>query len=94
MTTRAPDLTIATTPSRQAASNARKSAPTLTPPSAANTIPPSDSRILAGSASTNESHPNASHGSGSTACRHRTIPDFPELEPPLRMIIWVVTASR
>jgi hypothetical protein len=25
------------------------------------------------------------------ACRHRAIPDFPELEPPLRMIICVVT---
>jgi hypothetical protein len=37
--------------------------------------------------SMNESHPNASHGSGNVACRHRTMPDFPELEPPLRMII-------
>jgi hypothetical protein len=87
MMTLAPARAIATTPSIQAASSARKSAPTLTPPSAATTIPSSDACIFAGIASTNESHPNASHGSGSTACRHRTIPDFPELEPPLRMII-------
>jgi hypothetical protein len=32
------------------------------------------------------STPKASHGSGRTACRHRAIPDFPELEPPLRTI--------
>jgi hypothetical protein len=40
----------------------------------------------AGMASINESTPNASHGSGNTACRHRTIPDFPELDPPLSTI--------
>ena len=90
----APARAIATTPSIQAASSARKSAPTLTPPSAAKPIPASDSCIFAGRASTNESHPNASHGSDSTACRHRMIPDFPELEPPLRMIIWVVTGPQ
>ncbi|GGX25456.1 hypothetical protein GCM10010353_45530 [Streptomyces chryseus] len=83
----APARAIATMPSVQAASSARKSAPTLTRPSAANTIPSPEARILAGMASTNESHPKANHGSGSTDCRHRTIPDFPELEPPLRMII-------
>jgi hypothetical protein len=60
MMTLAPAPAIATTPSIQAASSARKSAPTLTPPSAATTIPPSsDARIFAGIASTNESHPNA-----------------------------------
>jgi hypothetical protein len=68
-------------------SSTRKSAPTLTLPSAAISIPSSDACILAGIASMNESTPNASHGSVRTACRHRTIPDFPELEPPLIMII-------
>ncbi len=32
------------------------------------------------------STPKTNHGSGKTACRHRAIPDFPELEPPLRTI--------
>jgi hypothetical protein len=41
----------------------------------------------AGIASTSVSTPNDSQGSGSTACRHRAIPDFPELDPPLRTII-------
>jgi len=39
-----------------------------------------------GIAWTSVSVPKASHGSGRTACRHRAIPDFPELEPPLRTI--------
>jgi hypothetical protein len=30
--------------------------------------------------------PNAGHGSGSIACRHRMIPDLPELDPPFTMI--------
>jgi hypothetical protein len=32
------------------------------------------------------STPRVNQGSDSTACRHREIPDFPELEPPLRTI--------
>ncbi|ARZ72242.1 hypothetical protein SMD11_6666 [Streptomyces albireticuli] len=67
MMTLAPARAIAAMPSVQAASRARKSAPTVTPPSAANVIPSSDSCILAGKASTKESHPKASHGSGRTA---------------------------
>jgi len=37
-------------------------------------------------------HAEDSHGSGRTACRHRAIPDFPELEPPLSTITCVATA--
>jgi hypothetical protein len=32
------------------------------------------------------SAPKASHGSGRIACRHRAIPDLPELDPPLSTI--------
>jgi hypothetical protein len=39
-----------------------------------------------GIAWTSVSVPSASHGSGRTVCRHRAIPDFPALEPPLRTI--------
>lgn len=98
MRMRAPARAIAATPAIQAASRARNSAPTLTPPSSANTIPPSPSpspppsRSFAGRESMKESQPYASHGSGSTAWRQRTIPDFPELDAPLRTIIRMVTA--
>jgi len=53
---------------------------------AANPMPASPAWSEAGSDSTNPSMPKASHGSGRTACRHRTIPDLPELEPPLSTI--------
>jgi hypothetical protein len=86
MITRAPARTIATTPAAQACSNRRNSGPTFTPPSSANSIPPGEARMATGMASINESTPNANHGSGNTACRHRTIPDFPELDPPLSTI--------
>jgi hypothetical protein len=49
-------------------------------------MPASEARMAAGKASTNVSVPMVSHGSGRTACRHLAIPDFPELEPPLRTI--------
>jgi hypothetical protein len=62
----------------------------LTPPSWANSIP---SRMAAGIESTSESMLAASHGSGRTACRHRTIPDLPELDPPFNTITWVVTTT-
>jgi hypothetical protein len=39
-----------------------------------------------GIASISVSVPRVSHRSGKTVCRHQAIPDFPELEPPLRMI--------
>jgi len=39
-----------------------------------------------GIASISVSTPRLSHGSGRIACRHRAIPDFPELDPPLRTI--------
>jgi hypothetical protein len=39
-----------------------------------------------GIAWTRLSVPKASHGSGRTACRHRAIPDLPELDPPLSTI--------
>jgi hypothetical protein len=32
------------------------------------------------------STPKASHGSGRIACRHRAMPDFPELDAPLSTI--------
>lgn len=87
--TLAPARAIAATPSIHAACSAPKAGPTLTPPSGAN------SRSLSGGiASISESTPKVSHGSGITACRHRAIPDFPELEPPLRTITCVVTAPR
>lgn len=74
------------TPARQAASSRVNSSPTLTPPSAANSIPVPEDWSEAGIDSTNPSIPKASHGSGRTACRQRTIPDLPELEPPLSTI--------
>ncbi len=55
-------------------------------PSEAKSIPVTDLRGDTGIARISVSTPKASHGSGSTACRHRAIPDFPELEPPLRTI--------
>jgi len=56
----------------------------VTAPSAANSIP--DICSDAGSAWISVSTPKASHGPGRTACRHRAMPDFPELEPPLSTI--------
>jgi hypothetical protein len=55
-------------------------------PSGANSSPEADVCKDAGIISISVSTPRASHGSGRTACRHRAIPDFPELEPPLRTI--------
>ena len=75
---------IAATPSIHAASSARNSGLTMTAPSGANSIP--DSREAAGIAWISVSTPKTSHGSGRTACRHRAIPDLPELEPPLSTI--------
>ena len=43
---------------------------------------------------TSVSVPNAGQGSGRIACRHRAIPDLPELEPPLSTITWMATAPR
>ena len=83
---RAPARAIAAIPSIHAASSARNSGPTMTAPSGANSIPAADVCMDTGMASTSVSTPRVSHGSGSTACRHRAIPDFPELEPPLRTI--------
>jgi hypothetical protein len=85
--TRAPARAIAATPSIHAASSVRNSGPTTTSPFAANSIPASDAPIDAGIAWTSVSTPKANQGSSRTDCRHRTIPDFPELDPPLRTII-------
>lgn len=74
--------TIAAIPVAHAASRVMNSSPTLTPPSAANSIPVP----APGIASISESTPKASQGSGRTSCRHRTIPDLPELEPPFSTI--------
>jgi len=93
MMTLAPARTISAIPAIQAVCSAMKSAPTLTVPSAPNVTPASDAVIFAGSASMNESTPKANQGSGSSACRHRRIPDFPELEPPLSTITCVVTRA-
>jgi hypothetical protein len=60
--------------------------PMLTSPSGAIWIPAAEACMDAGIASVSVSVPKASQGSGSMACRHRAIPDFPELDPPLRMI--------
>lgn len=84
---------MAATPAIHAASSARNRVPTLTPPSAANPMPPSDSRMDAGIASISVSTPTANQGSGSTPCRHREIPDLPELEPPFNTITWVAIPS-
>ena len=83
---RAPARAIAAIPSIHAASSVRNSGPTMTSPSDANSIPAAEVRVETGTASTSVSVPKASHGSGRIACRHRAIPDFPELEPPLRTI--------
>jgi hypothetical protein len=83
---RAPARAIVAIPAIHAASSARNSGPTMTSPPGANSIPAADVRMDVGMASISVSVPKASHGSGRTACRHRAIPDFPELEPPLRTI--------
>ena len=84
--TPAPARAIAATPSIHAASSDRNSGPTITSPSGANPPPASDALMDAGIAWISVSTPKASHGSSRTDCRHRAIPDFPELEPPLRTI--------
>jgi hypothetical protein len=86
MMTRAPARATAATPSIHAASSVRNSGLMVTSPPGANSIPAADDRMDAGIAWISVSTPKASHGSGRTACRHRAIPDFPELEPPLRTI--------
>jgi hypothetical protein len=48
--------------------------------------PAADARVETGIAWISVSTPKISQGSGRTACRHRAIPGFPELEPPLRTI--------
>jgi hypothetical protein len=58
----------------------------MTSPSGANSIPFDDVRAETGMAWISVSILKDSHGSGRTACRQRAIPDFPELEPPLRII--------
>lgn len=84
--TRAPARTMAATPCRQASESRRYSGPTVTVPSAPMPSPPSPSRSEAGMAASTESTPNVSQAPGSTACRHRAIPDLPELDPPLSTI--------
>ncbi len=90
----APARAVAATPSRQAASSLRNSSPIATPPSGANAMPASVVRRDAGRESTNVSIAAVSQGSGSSAWRHRTMPDLPELEPPFTTITWVVTRTR
>ena len=46
----------------------------------------------AGTAWTRVSTPTTSHRSGRTACTHRAIPAFPELEPPSGTITCMVDA--
>jgi hypothetical protein len=86
MMIRTPARAIAATPSIHAASSARNSGPTTISPSAAKSIPVADTGEDAGSAWISVSTPKTSQGSGSTAWRHRAIPVFPELEPPLSTI--------
>jgi len=86
MMIRAPALAIAATPFIQASSSARNCGPTLTSPSAANPMPASDACMAEGIAWMSMSTPTASQGSGRTACRHRAIPDLPELDPPFSTI--------
>ena len=83
---RAPALAIAAIPAIHVASRVRNSGPTTTSPSGANSIPAADVCMDIGIAWTSVSVPNASQGSGRIACRHRAIPDLPELEPPLSTI--------
>ena len=49
-------------------------------------MPVADICRASGMAWISVSTPKASHGSGRTACKHRAIPDLPELEPPLSTI--------
>jgi hypothetical protein len=70
----------------RAVTSARNSGPVMTSPSGANSIPAAGIREDVGVAWISVSTPMASHASGRTACRYRAIPDFPELEPPLRTI--------
>ena len=84
--TRAPACAIAAIPAIHAVSSVRNSGPTTTSPSWPNSMPADDLCRDIGIAWTSVSVPKASHGSGRTACRHLAIPDFPELDPPLRTI--------
>ena len=77
---------MAAIPVIHAASSVRNSGPTTTSPSGANSMPVADIRRASGMAWISVSTPKASHGSGRTACKHRAIPDLPELEPPLSTI--------
>ena len=70
-------------------SKVRNSVPTVMEPSGANSIPAVEVRIEAGMAAINVSTPNVIQGFGRIACRQRTIPDFPALEPPFKTITWV-----
>lgn len=82
MITRAPAWTIAAMPVAHAACSVMNASSTFTSPSAASSIP----APAPGIASISESTPKASQGSGRTSCKHRTIPDLPELEPPFSTI--------
>ena len=90
---RAPASAIAATPAIHAASSARNSGPMATAPPGGNWMPEADVCAETGIASISVSTPRLSHGSGRIACRHRAIPDFPELDPPLRTITSVVTCG-
>lgn len=48
--------------------------------------PPDSDTSDGGSVSMNWSAPSRIHGSGKIACKHRAIPVFPELDPPLSTI--------
>jgi hypothetical protein len=82
----APALAIAAIPAIHAASRVRNSGPTMTSPSWPNSMPAADVCSDIGIAWIRLSVPKASHRSGRIACRHRAIPDLPELEPPLSTI--------
>ena len=86
MMTRAPARAVAATPPSTPSSSVRNAGPT--PP-----CHPGELHRLhpmpcmdAGMAWTSVSVPKASHGSGRIACRHRAIPDLPELDPPFSTI--------
>ena len=83
---RAPACAIAAIPAIHVASRVRNSGPTAIWPSSANSMPAADVCMDVGIAWIRSSVPKASQGSGKIACRHRAIPDFPELEPPLSTI--------
>jgi hypothetical protein len=66
--------------------------PTTIAPSCPNSIPEEPADFSdGGSVSMNWSTPSLIHGSGRIACKHRAIPVFPELDPPLSTITSVAT---